>query len=86
MRINVKFLMMARDIAGVGEAFFELAERSSLRDLIAKIIERFPRISSSVEEFLGKYIVIINGASPRSINEQLSDGDLVEVMPPVSGG
>ncbi|MEM1533183.1 MAG: MoaD/ThiS family protein [Desulfurococcaceae archaeon] len=86
MRVNVKFLMMAKDAAGVSEAFFELTEHSSLRDLIIKIIECSPRISSSVEEFIGKYIVIINGVSPKSIDESLSDGDLVEVMPLVSGG
>ena len=86
MRVNVKFLMMAKDAAGVSEAFFELTEHSSLRDLIIKIIECSPRISSSVEEIIGKYIVIINGVSPKSIDESLSDGDLVEVMPLVSGG
>lgn len=86
MRINVKFLMMAKDAAGVDETSFELSERSSLRDLIMKIVERSPRISSSAEEFLNKYIIIINGVSPRSIDEQLSDGDLVEVMPIISGG
>lgn len=86
LRINVKFLMMAKEAAGISEAFFELTEHSSLRDLIEKIIERSPRISSSAEEFISKYIVIINGISPRSIDESLSDGDLVEVMPLVSGG
>ena len=86
MRISVRFLMKARDIAGISEASFELSECSRLRDLIMKIIELSPRIASSVEEFLSKYIVIANGVSISNVDESLSDGDLIEVMPPVSGG
>jgi MoaD family protein len=88
MRVTVEYFGPARDAAGVGREVIELPSPCSAAELMTRIAnERGGRLAS---------LLLSNGQLSRSImlavNDQqadstpLKDGDVVAIIPPVSGG
>ena len=81
MQVKVLFLGPTRDAIGAESERLELGEGSSLTDLSGLIARRHPSVGRSLdrvryainEEFAGK-------------DQLLRDGDVVALIPPVSGG
>ena len=80
--IRVRFFSLYSDVAGF-EAVLELKPGSSIAELFALLVERFPALKHVFEQV--KPVILVNGvvASPDKV---LSDGDEVAVIPPASGG
>jgi len=80
--IRVRYYAILRDITGKSEESLEIKERK-LSELISLLNNKYPKLS----EFMGKYkiTVLVNG-SICSDDCLIKDGDLVEFLPPSSGG
>ncbi len=80
MRITVLFFGAAYDLAGVRQMPIELADGADTESLRSILADRYTGINSSL-----RYAIAVN---ERHCSQPivLKDGDVVAVLPPVSGG
>ncbi len=69
-----------REAAGVGQIELELPPGATVRDAVVEIAKRHPLITE------GRQVVIARNREYVDASAQLSDGDEVALIPPVSGG
>lgn len=79
MHVTVKLFARLRQAAGTAEVPLDLADGATARDAAAAVAERYP----SVDVRGAMVAVNANYAKPST---NLSDGDVVALLPPVSGG
>jgi len=94
MRVKVKYFASMRELFGVSEEEYEVEKGVKLVDLLLNHIpSRHAHVAdiwrNKVESFMkgeeASYIVIVNGDRAR-LDQELKDGDVVAVLPPVGGG
>lgn len=94
MKIKVRYFASLREVLGVGEEEYEVGEGTKLIDLLLnRVPERHKyaaeiwkeRIKGFLKGEPASYIVIVNGDRAR-LDQELKDGDVVAVLPPVGGG
>ncbi len=94
MRIKVKYFASLREAIGVREEEYELEDGIKLIELLLNHIpERHRNVAEIWKEKIGgflkressSYIVIVNGNRAK-LDQELRDGDVVAVLPPVGGG
>lgn len=95
MKVTVKFFTILREIIGKREEQLELAEDSTLNDLLEKLSQKH---GSKVAEYLYKKRTkqaesslqfLVSGVSVNTlqgIKTKLKNGDIVAIIPPVGGG
>jgi len=90
----VKYFASIRELFGVSEEEYEIEGGVKLADLLLNHIpSRHAHVAEvwrdKVEGFMrgeeASYIVIVNGDRAR-FDQELKDGDIVAVLPPVGGG
>tara|TARA_B100001029_G_C14776823_1_gene294297 strand:- start:146 stop:427 length:282 start_codon:yes stop_codon:yes gene_type:complete len=81
MEIEVLFFASYREKAGVKSCTFEISPGSNLKGLIDKIVQKFPKLHSDPS----KIVAAINEEFSDQ-SQILSEGDIVALIPPVSGG
>jgi MoaD family protein len=81
MKIRVKFYAQLRDLIGVRELDFELAEGTTVRELLEKIYAQRPALCAH-----DKSILIGAGLEFVDRNYKLKPGEEIAIMPPVQGG
>ena len=81
MKVEVQFFSYFRDATGCASATEELSEGATIRQLMQRIHERFPKLAPAARSTL--IAVDLEYASPNHI---LKDGDQVSLFPPVQGG
>tara|TARA_Y100000996_G_C22454781_1_gene615402 strand:- start:558 stop:809 length:252 start_codon:yes stop_codon:yes gene_type:complete len=81
MKIKVLFFASYREKSGVKTDIFNISDDSNLKMLIDKVVQKFPLLHSDPSKIVA------------AINEEfcdhthlLSEGDIVALIPPVSGG
>ena len=81
--VKVEFWGPAKDLAAVGseEMTFVRADGLTIRFLRDRVCERFPRLANGARSL--RFAV---GDEFVQGNHKLNDGDVVSVIPPVSGG
>lgn len=81
MKITIKLFARMRELAGAGMLERDIADQSTISDLLQNLQAEFPRLV----EASSRTIISVNKefASPET---RLSDGDEVAFFPPVSGG
>lgn len=79
--MKVLFFGAAADLAGVRETEFPPPEAGSLESLWASLAERYPELSPMRETLA----FAVNGEYATK-EAEVSPGDEVAVLPPVSGG
>lgn len=81
MRVRILFFGILKDSAGKSADDLELADGSSLRDLLQQIESQMPQLKKS----LASLAMAVNEqyAGPERV---LQDGDEIALLPPVSGG
>jgi len=82
MKIDVYFYAAARELAGCSSSTFELGSQSLPQEELRRLLsDRYPSLAS----FLERMRLAVNGdfVDP---SHTLSDGDRVDVLPPVAGG
>jgi sulfur-carrier protein len=84
MKIHVHFYAQLHDLVGKGESGscrIDLAEGSTVRDLLEKIYSRTPALRAH-----DKSILIGAGVEFVDRNHKLKPGEEIAIMPPVQGG
>jgi len=81
MRVRVKFFAAYRDIVGESVVTWSGSAGATLGDLLNDLLQRHPSLESHRETML--LAVNQEFAKPSA---RLRDGDVVAIMPPVSGG
>ena len=81
MRIDVRYFAAARETAGLGAETLEVADGATVGALRQALIARHPALASL--EGRVRYAV---GERFAGEDTTLEDGDVVALIPPVSGG
>ncbi len=87
MNVRVRYYALFRELTGTHEEILNIEPSMTLSRLLGFIAELHPALSKYINS--GIYIVLLNLRSiPDSDlnNTRLNDGDIVDVMPPPSGG
>ena len=81
MRMRVQFYAQLRDLVGTREIDIDLAEGSTVRDLLDEIYVQQPKLRSHDKS-------ILIGADVEFVdrNYKLKPGEEISIMPPVQGG
>jgi MoaD family protein len=81
MKVRVQFYAQLRDLVGKREIDVDLAEGSTVRDLLDEIYARQPKLHSHDKS-------ILIGADVEFVdrNYKLKPGEEISIMPPVQGG
>lgn len=87
MRVRVRYYALFRDVVGRSEELLEIdEEEASLATLLNELVKKYPKLS----DFLGsgRFIVLRNSqpVSDRDLNTSLTSNDVIDLMPPPSGG
>ncbi len=81
MRIKVKLFAIAKEIAGGDETVLEVPNEISCEEVLLRLRTKIPALFSVLELCL----VVINGRYVDKTTD-VSEGDEVAILPPVSGG
>ena len=81
MNVRVQFYSQLRDLSGVAELDLDLAERSTVRELLETIYERKPALRVH-----NKSILVGAGLEFVDRDYVIQPGDEISIMPPVQGG
>ena len=80
MKVTIKFFASLKEEVGCDEEELELGSGVSVSDLLEILRETHPVLRGDE-----KFLVAVN--SVRSmLNQRLAEGDVVALLPPVSGG
>jgi len=99
MRITVRFYASLRTFVGKEELSLDLAEGSTIRDLLGTLTQAYgpgfeeARTRDPFEAYVKadgvNPAILVNGRSidpEKDLSERLSDGDLVVIMPMMASG
>jgi MoaD family protein len=81
MKIRMQFYAQLRDLTGIHEQDFDLAEGSTVGDLLDEIYLQHPALRTH-----DKSILIGAGVEFVDRNYRPKAGDEISIMPPVQGG
>jgi len=81
MRVTVNFYSYFKDRAGCAAAVETLPDDSTLGDLCARLVARFPGL-----EGMRNSMLMAVGVNYQRAEYVLRDGDEVSLFPPVQGG
>ena len=80
MKVSVRFFAALRDETGLERQDVELEEGSGVRDLLMALRKAYPALRGA-----DRLLFAVNGV--RSTPDQrLREGDIIVLIPPVSGG
>jgi MoaD family protein len=81
MKIHVQFYAQLRDLVGMRELDLDVAEGTTVRDLLEEIYAQHPALRPH-----DKSILIGAGVEFVDRNYELKPGEEIAIMPPVQGG
>ena len=81
MRVTVCFYSYFKDLTGCARTTEELADASTLGDLLRKLVTRFPKMDA-----VQKATLMAVGVEYQTRAHVLREGDEVSLFPPVQGG
>jgi MoaD family protein len=81
MKVRVQFYAQLRDLVGIRELDIDVAEGSSVRDLLEQVYAQQAKLRPH-----DKSILIGAGVDFVDRDYKLSPGDEISIMPPVQGG
>lgn len=90
MNVKVRYYLWLSARAATTEEYYSLPEGASLRDLLVAISRNKPKMRDLIEKVLdgkGELVMLVNSKHPeKGLETILMNGDVVEFLPPVSGG
>jgi MoaD family protein len=81
MKVRVLFYAHLRDLVGIRELDIDVAEGSTIRDLLEQVYAQQPKLRPH-----DKSILIGAGVEFVDRNYKLKQGEQIAIMPPVQGG
>ncbi len=79
MRVTVKLFAGLRQAAGTSDVTLDLADGATAHDAAAAVVDRYPTV-----DVRGAMVAV--NASYAKPSTSLTEGDVVALLPPVSGG
>jgi sulfur carrier protein ThiS len=95
LRVTIKISSTLKDIAGENSLVLAVPVNSSVREVLNREFLQFEdRLKQrygfrDIESFLKSFIILLNGASlskTDSLDTEVGEGDIVEIMELISGG
>ncbi len=97
MKVSVRFFTMLRELIGKKEEtlLFPKGENVTVHMVLKKLAEKYGKgfveyvYDSRTGEPRGFLQFLVNGrsiSSPKELDEELADGDVLAIIPPVGGG
>lgn len=92
MKILIEFYLPFREIIGVKKIELEIEEKITitLRELLKKIITRYPALlklfSTNNIEIIYQNITVLKSGNLLLPEAVLTDGDIIKIFSPMSGG
>ena len=92
--MNVNFYATLREVTGKKTVAFEVPENTTVRQLLAMVVERYPPLSKILlqenGDLWGHVHVFINGRDAPFLSEQMDTviqpADTISIFPAVGGG
>ncbi len=86
MNVKVRYYALFRELAKRSDEIISLNVNGSLNDVLTEISRKYPKLGSYIDS--GAYIVLRNSqpVSDSDLKVILNDGDIIDIMPPPSGG
>jgi molybdopterin synthase catalytic subunit len=81
VKVTVQFFSFLRQLTGLNEIPVELPVSATVADLLTELYRRHPRLREAE-----KTMLIAVGVEFAKLGDQLKDGDVVSLMPPLQGG
>jgi molybdopterin converting factor small subunit len=81
MRVPVHFYSYLKEVTGCAETVETLADGSTINDLLAQLVQRFPKLGA-----LQNSTLIAVGVEYQEKSYVLKEGEEVSLFPPVQGG
>jgi molybdopterin synthase sulfur carrier subunit len=81
MRVAVHFYSYFKDLTGCSEVAEDIADGSTVVDLLKAVFRRYPKLSA-----MEKSMLVAVGVDYQPRNYVLKSGDEVSLFPPVQGG
>lgn len=81
MKLRVLFFAVTRELAGTAEAEVELAAGATVADFVAHVEATWPNLAGRMSS-----VRIARNERFAEPHAALSDGDVLALVPPVSGG
>jgi len=81
LKIKILYFSSIKDKLKKSSDYFELQENSTVKDLIESIEKKYPEISENI-----KNIMVAVNEEYADKERKLEEGDVVALIPPVSGG
>ena len=80
MKISVLFFGITTDLIGASQLELELNEKVSIADFKSILVQKYPKL-----ENINSYAIAVNEEYAED-SVALNEGDVIAVIPPVSGG
>jgi len=80
LKVTVRFFASLKEEVGLEREELELGEGPAVADLLEALIEAHPVLRDSE-----KFLIAVNGIRSKA-DRRLGEGDIVALLPPVSGG
>ncbi len=92
MRVTVEFFGIARELANAKETDLELTEGSTLRDVVAALAKRYPKlvgpiIDESAAGLIAPYLFNLDGRqTTQNLDQRPEDGQHILLLFALAGG
>lgn len=90
LNVKVKYYLWLTSKTGVTEDVYVLPDNASIKDLLWEIAKTRRELGDLIEKVLGgksELVILLNSKHPhKGLETPLHDNDVVELLPPVSGG
>jgi molybdopterin converting factor small subunit len=88
--MKIRFFKPFTELSGREELEWSLKKPISVKELLRVIAERLPSFEPYVrkegDEVLSFHVVLVRGDEILKLKDLVADGDVVKVLPPISGG
>lgn len=85
MRIRVRLYAILHELYGKREDEIEVPDTATVAEVLARLSSVRGRFGEFIRERSGSLIILVNGLYA-TMDHRLSDGDVVDILPPSSGG
>ena len=88
--MKVRFFKPFADLSGKEELELDVPKPIPVKELLRVIAERVPSFKPYVrkegDEVLSFHVILVRGDEILKLRDLVADGDVIKVLPPISGG